>query len=256
MQMIIIAGQAGTGKSTLASFVANEAFSRGLTPVLLSFATPLKEEAERLGYDKATNLKKYREYCQELGSARREEDSDYWVLRFDEAVRAIKKDEEKSLNNNEKFWERVIICDDCRYLNELAYGSMFNASTVFISADGRGDLDLTSKWRMHTSEELARSIDLGNSGEILRTFTNIIYNDSDDGIQGLEATAKEMTPMWCGLTVDCYTDSKKCDCPMCSTGPGMPKLSDVITNLMDLLFLDELNEDDEEDYDYEPDEET
>lgn len=243
--MILIAGQAGVGKSTLAGFIAEEAFKKGLTPVLLSFASPLKEEAKRMGYGKEVNPKKYREYCQEIGAARREEDPDYWVKQFDTYIKEIEDTENKAVKEDAKFWERVVIVDDARYLNELAYGKVYNAATVFISAKDREDLDLDDEFRNHESEELARCVDSGQGGHIVRTFTNIIFNE--DGIEGLRDVAKELTPAWCGLTAETYCDEKDiCTCGKCEGSLDVPKLEDIIENLIDLLFLSDPEKEKEE----------
>ena len=245
--MILIAGQAGVGKSTLAAFVAQQAFKQGLTPVLLAFASPIKEDAVRKGYGKEVNPEKYRKYCQDIGAARRLDDPDYWVLRFDTYVQQIREEERKDLKNDKKFWERVIIVDDARYLNELAYGSLYNAATVFISSRDRKDLDLDAMWRDHESEELSRSIDSGTAGNVLKTFTNIVFND--DGIDGFKDVAKELTPVWCGLTADTYcSKTSTCTCTACNDKrkKDFPKLKTIIDNLIDLLFLSDPEADIEE----------
>lgn len=251
MQMILIAGQAGVGKSTLAKFIAEEAFKKGLTPVLLSFASPLKDDAKKKGYGKEVNPKKYREYCQEIGAAMRKGNPDYWVLKFNDYVKAVQKEERNAVKQDLKYWERVIIVDDARYINELAYGTLFDASSIFISSKDRNDLDLTAEWRNHESEQLAKAIDNGAAGNVLKKFTNIVFND--EGIEGLRDVAKELTPVWCGLTADNYcSDTNVCTCNKCKgiTNKDIPNLQDILNNLCDLLFLSDPDkdiEDDEED---------
>ena len=250
--MILIAGQAGVGKSTLANFIAEEAFKKGLTPVLLSFASPLKEEAARKGYGKEVNPKKYRKYCQEIGAARRAEDPDYWVRRFDDKVKKIQAEEQLAVQSSGKFWERVIIIDDARYPNELAYGQLYDAASIFISAKGRDDLDLDAPFRQHESELLAQRIDNGVASSLLRGFDNIIFND-EEGIEGLKASAVEMVPEWCGLTADNYCDSKDtCTCKSCT---GKPSLEDIdldalLDDLKDLLNFPDPEEDEEDQDEY------
>jgi len=254
MQMILIAGQAGVGKSTMAKMIAAEAFKKGLTPVLLSFASPLKEEAARKGYGKEVNPQKYRSYCQEIGAARRADDPDYWIYKFDESVKKIQKDEQKAVNDSSKFWERVIIIDDARYPNELAYGKLHEATSIFISARDRDDLDLAAEWRNHESEDLAKRIDNGVAGTILKEFTNIVF--SCDGLNAYKETVEEMVPIWCGLTADQYCEDNTCTCDNCmNKALDVPNLQDILENLTDMLFLSDPDipdpddeEEDEDDY--------
>ena len=112
MQMILIAGQAGVGKSTLAKLIAEEVFKLGQKPIFLSFAGPLKEEASRRGYSKEDNPGKYREYCQEIGAARRVDDPDYWIMKFDTILKQVVADEKTDIEASAKYWERVVIVDE------------------------------------------------------------------------------------------------------------------------------------------------
>ena len=117
MHMILIAGQAGVGKTTLAKLIAKEIFEAGQQPMLLSFAGPLKDEASRKGYSKEINPEKYREFCQNIGATRRAEDPDFWIKKFDKKIQQVKTDEEEDIKNNEKYWERVVIIDDWHMVN-------------------------------------------------------------------------------------------------------------------------------------------
>ncbi len=51
MQVMIISGQARSGKSYLASLIAEEVFKNGYIPVIDNFASPIKEEAASVGLE-------------------------------------------------------------------------------------------------------------------------------------------------------------------------------------------------------------
>jgi len=229
--MILISGQAGVGKSMLAKLIAEEVFRLGLKPVFLSFASPLKEDAVRKGYSKEDNPVKYREYCQEIGAARREEDPDYWVVKFDESLQDIVKEEKKDIEANAKYWERVVIVDDCRYVNELAYGVLYNATTLFMAYGERTIEDF--EWRKHPSEEMSRSLENGED-ILLHQFSDVVYNDSSES--DLIKIVKANVPIWCGTEIE--TDEEEID--------ALPLLQDVMDNLMDMLFLSDPEEEEEE----------
>ena len=102
MNMIILAGRARVGKTTFAQLVAEQVFRIGQVPVLMSFASPIKEEAIRKGYSKEHTPDKYRQFCQELGAGKRESDKDYWIRELDKSVREVQEDEQVDINNNKK----------------------------------------------------------------------------------------------------------------------------------------------------------
>ena len=230
MQMIIIAGQAGVGKSTLAKLIAEEVFRIGQVPVLLSFAGPLKEEAKRRGYSKEDNPEKYREYCQEIGNARREEEPDYWVEKFDKELQKVLARENKDIKEGAKYWERVIIVDDCRYVNELAYGVLYNATTLFMSYGDREFED--HEWRSHPSEYMCQSLE-GGKDTLLHQFSDVVFNDGTK--KDLKKLVKANFPVWCGaeIEIDGYE-------------PSIPMLKEMVEDLLASMDLDIEELDDEE----------
>ena len=119
MHIIMIAGKAGVGKTTLAKIIAAEAFEKGLIPVMQSFAKPIKDEAYSKGYTKEEFPEKYREYCQKMGAQMRKMDPDYWVNLMANVFEKEIAKEKEALKEGKKFWERCLIIDDCRYMNEL-----------------------------------------------------------------------------------------------------------------------------------------
>tara|TARA_R110000824_G_scaffold95455_4_gene229558 strand:- start:6 stop:722 length:717 start_codon:yes stop_codon:yes gene_type:complete len=230
MQLIVIAGQAGVGKTTLAHYIAQHSFEIGLVPKILSFAGPLKEEAVEKGYDKETHPKEYREYCQTIGLLKREEDPDYWVHKFEDQLEEIAIQETKDLRVGKSFWERCVIVDDCRFLNELNTSRKWNARLIFMAYGSREMKDPDGEWRTHPSEDLANRV-VEEDEEYRDMFTHIIINNGTE--EALEEKAAFMTPIWCGVNVEPLEDKN-------------PTLNKYIEELIDLLILGELDDEPEE----------
>lgn len=252
MQIILICGKGRVGKTTVARLLAKKVFESGQIPQMISFAAPLKEDAELKGYKKEDNPKKYREYCQQIGEGQREIDPDFWIKLFNERVEISRNDEEKAISCKEKYWERVIICDDCRYLNELAYGRLNEATLLFVTSDNRELIEEDAEWRMHKSEEMATSLNTGKDA-LLKIFTDVIPNEGSE--KDLEKLINANYKIWSGLEVECLD---KCSCHSCTLYDAeevLPLLQEVMESLADILFLDDLileeEEEDEEDDDTE-----
>lgn len=229
MQLIIIAGQAGVGKTTLANLVAEEVFELGFIPKLMSFAGALKEMAEKKGIAKADNPSEYRKFCQEYGAIKRKQDESYWVKKFQKDVNKLLIEEQKDLKNEKKFWERCIIVDDCRYMNELEFGLKNNATIIFLSFGLRENPNQDAEWTTHHSEDLANAIEAGEE-KFSDAFTCFLKNQGT--IQDLKEKIAGFVPIWCGLHPD---DDER-----------MTKLSKCVNDLIDLLLLDHLDEEEDD----------
>ena len=245
MQLIVLAGQARVGKTTLANIIAKSAFDLGLRPKLLSFAGPLKQLAVDKGYDKDKEPQKYREFCQEYGAMKREEDPDYWIKAFESELLNIQRKERAAIKNKEKYWERCIIVDDCRYLNEVGLAMKFKASLIFMSFGDRDMPEENEEWRNHHSEEMAKLIDSGDQ-DYKDIFTHLVINDKD--IKHLEEKVQGMIPRWCGVEHPCSSD---CQCAACRAKKGerIPEVEKAIEMMMDLLFLGNFDDDEDEEED-------
>jgi hypothetical protein len=239
----MIAGRAGVGKTTLAKMIAEEAFELGLLPQLVSFAGPVKAMAEQKGYFKREHPKKYRKFCQEYGGRYRETDPDHWVKKFEKKLLSTIKKEAADLRESKKYWERCVIVDDCRYLNEVGLGMKYNANLLFLSYGNRDVPDGGGGWRNHHSEELADKMEASNS-EYTDMFTHVITNE--EGIDDLYLKANAMTPLWCGLEADA---DKNCPCESCrAKREGRPANKDqCVSDLIDLLLFNKIQEDEDED---------
>jgi len=228
--MIIIAGQAGVGKTTLAHLIAKKSFELGLTPVILSFASSLKKMAVEQGFAKDRHPEKYREFCQNMGASKRSEDEDYWVKLFQEEVERIYEQEQTDLKEDKKFWERCIIVDDCRYANEIKAGLDRGATMIFMSYGDRESFYPDNDWKSHESEEMANLIE-SDPEKFKEVFDYIIENDGT--VEQLDDVVESMTPYW----VNIKTKNEE----------HFKKLSECVANLIDLLLLSNLEEDEEDD---------
>lgn len=215
----------------MAHMIAKQAFDLGFIPVMSSFAGALKEAAEKAGCAKKDNPEGYRKFCQELGASKRLEDPDYWVNLFDVSIKRIDKEEKKALDNNEQFWERCVIVDDCRYPNEVRYALDKKATTLFLMYGDRDNPNQHKSWVKHESEELANTI-CKDPSLFKEAFQYFIKNDA--GSKDLEDKVEIGASFWCGVQAD----------PNSST--GMKELSKCISELIDLLLLNALEKDDDE----------
>ena len=240
MQLIVLAGQARVGKTTLAKIIAEGAFNLGMKPELLSFAGPLKKLAEEKGYAKDTEPKKYRDFCQSYGAMKREIDPDYWVNEFEKELQEHVKTEQRAIKDNEKYWERCIIVDDCRYLNEVGLAMKHNATLIFVSFGDREMPDSEAELRDHHSEKMARLIDSGDK-DYIDVFPYVITNDGNE--KDLKEQAQDMIPVWCGVE------------PAPKQGKRLPDVEEAVELLIDILFLNNIDEEEEEEDEHD-DEET
>ncbi len=231
MQLILIGGQAGVGKTTMAHLIAKQAFDLGFIPVVHSFAASLKKAAEESGCSKKENPEGYRKFCQELGAKKRAEDPDHWVKLFDAWLLELQTKEEEDLNNKEKYWERCVIVDDCRYANEVKYGMEKKATSLFLMYGERKNPNKAKGWISHESEELGNTVSK-NPTLFKEAFQYFIYNDGD--LEDLTDKVEVGSPFWCGVQADPNSTLK------------MREISRCLTELIDLLLLNTLEEKEED----------
>ena len=157
MRLIQLSGIGRVGKTTAAHMICNAAFKLGYRPVIVPFAQAIKMAAAEEGITKEANSQKYRDFCQKIGAEKRQMDSEYWVNKTDEIIQdyMIKEIDNKKLHSN---WEYVIVQDDVRYMNELAYGRNLAAIQLFIHARDRVVQECSAEWRKHESETLANQV--------------------------------------------------------------------------------------------------
>ena len=231
--MIIIAGQAGAGKTTLANIIAKKSFELGFIPKIMSFAGALKDLAMSKGFDKENHPEEYRIFCQDYGKEKRDANPNHWVQKFEIEVHKLLMEEQKDLKESKKYWERCIIVDDCRYTNEIQVGLKRDATLLFISYGDRESVYKDRDWTGHESEELANAVNK-NPAEFNDVFNYFIENNGTE--EDLKKKVMPYISEWCGLTTERSKDNFK-------------KLSECVSELIDLLLLSHLEEEEEEDDD-------
>jgi len=159
MKIIQISGKGRVGKTTLANEIQKLAFDLGYIPVIIPFANAIKTAASLNGLSKENNPEEYRKFCQQIGAEKRKEDPDYWVVRSFESIQNLMLKEVDNKKENKKHWEYVIIQDDVRYMNEIAFGRELAAIQIFIDSGMRKLLEHDAEWRNHESEEMANAVE-------------------------------------------------------------------------------------------------
>ena len=216
MQVIVLGGIARVGKTEVADILELEALELGKNPLRISFSTPLKQAcAEKHGYQDPRKFKEdmpdiYRKECQELGASARANDEDHWVNLWLKLVSAEQKKELQQPVIDSDWKETVIICDDCRYPNELAAVKQFGAITMFILKGKREVAESDAPWRAHESEWMAQKIEAGHP-DYEDMFDWTLVNDK--GIDELEEKLELRSPHLLGDSPARFTDV--CTCAEC-----------------------------------------
>ena len=223
MRVIQISGMARSGKTTLAHIIARKAVDFGLIPVIVPFAGPIKEMAESHGIFKDKDPEKYRLFCQELGASKRKEDENYWVDLVRKNIMGYLDKEQANKDLEKTTWEYLIIQDDVRYTNELAFGREMDAFQIFIKAKNRLT-NVDSDWRSHESEKLANDVEQ-YPDKYNDTFAFTLVNEGD------EEDLQEFTDIFFELFV---SRVYKCECIGCKEILSTGKMSRV--GVADHLF--------------------
>ena len=234
MQVIIISGQAKSGKSYLAQLIAEAVFKLGYIPILDNFASPIKEEASKVGLDKEKDHLPFRKFCQQYGRMKRIEDPDFFVKEAARRLVQVSKEEAEDISKNRKHWERVVIFDDCRYPNECKFGKSIDAVLAFVT---RGDAlpEPAAEWRDHESEHMSRIIDSsGFESHFDEVFDVFILNDGSK--KQLNELVKGRVDSWLSVNQPNFWGEghEECDCPLCIARKenSLPDPSDVMNYII------------------------
>ena len=248
MQVIIISGQAKSGKSYIASLIAEKVFKYGYIPVLDNFAAPIREAAAEAGLDKEKDHDSFRLFCQDFGKMKRSEDPEYFVKKAAERLAKISKEEVADIHEGRKHWERVVIFDDCRYPNECKFAKATDAMLMFVT---RGDNlpDPDAEWRQHESEHMSRIIDSSSfESHFDEVFDVFILNTKRK--KDIQKTINERLESWLdpdSPSLDC--DLESCNCPLCvaKRDGTIPDPADVLEYILKKLTGQDLTPDQLED---------
>lgn len=200
MRIIQISGKGRVGKTTLAHLIARYSFNKGYIPVILPFAQAIKTAAEQNGITKEADSSKYREFCQTLGATKRAENPDYWVVKTLETIQEYMVKEIDNKKEGKTNFEYVIIQDDVRYMNELAFGRDLVATQIFVEAGHRTLEETNAGWRNHESEELANKIESSlqkPNNEYEDLFDFVLTNCGS--LQDLDNAVKDSLELWLNL---------------------------------------------------------
>lgn len=157
-RIIGIGGLKRSGKDTFARILAEVARERGLAPVILAFADPLRQAAAAAyGVDMASftdDASKdsvcdawgitYRQMLINLGAAMRSTDPDHWVKAWQRAVRRLSK----TRPYGEPDLPKLVLVPDLRRVNEVQAIHAAGGLTVLMRRPG-------VEWNGHETEVLA-----------------------------------------------------------------------------------------------------
>lgn len=196
MKIIQISGKGRVGKTTLANQIQKLAFELGYIPVIVPFANAIKTAAAVQGLTKENNPEEYRKFCQRIGAEKRQEDPDYWVVRSFESIQDLMLKEVDNKKENKKHWEYVVIQDDVRYMNEIAFGRELAAIQIFIDSGMRKLAEHDFEWRNHESEKLANEVEesfFKPNSNYEELFDVIIFNGGtlEDFIEEINESIEE-----------------------------------------------------------------
>jgi dephospho-CoA kinase len=202
MRIIQISGKGRVGKTTLAHLIAKHAFDLGYIPVMLPFADGIKKMAAAQGITKEGDSSAYRDFCQNIGANKRAEDPDYWVTKAYETIQEYMIKEIDNKVAKKANYEYVIIQDDVRYMNELAFGRELVATQIFLSQGIRKLDEHNAEWRNHESEAMSNQIEKDmlipvKQADAEEAFDIIINNDGD--LEDLEHIVKQALEYWLDL---------------------------------------------------------
>jgi hypothetical protein len=233
MIIILIGGKARVGKTTLANCIAEYCLENRLTPKMVPFAYGIKKAAELKGLSKDKDSIGYRDFCQTLGETMRIKDPDYWVNEWKLRVEEIRKEEIEQLKQNPELWkERVVIVDDCRYMNEIAIGREYNATSIFVKQGKRKLIEEDAEWRNHESEELSNKIESKD-----KNYTDLFYFyiTNDSTVDVFKKHCIKNITTWLGFLAD--GSKPECNCELCKANRENrePDPERIIEDLIDIL---------------------
>ncbi len=240
MKIIAFSGRAGVGKTTIVRELMRLFYDSGYSPVYIPFAKELKEEAVQLGYNKEESPLEYRKHCQELGASKRAINPDYWIERWEEHVNQALSEENKSGSS----FEKVVLVDDCRYLNEAERIKARGGKVIFVSGGSRTLFDENGKWRTHESEALANLTDrtLQHKTDLVSPFCDYYWNTGT-----LEELEEDLE-----LNYEDWLDDEPCNCELCVARRQnrKPDTDKIMEEIKEILLSEDIDIDEIMDNDF------
>ena len=198
MRIIQISGKGRVGKTTLAKLIAKHCIDLGYIPAMVPFAQAIKDAALAEGFTKEANSEQYRKFCQDMGADKRKADEDYWVTKTYNTIQEYMVKEINNKVENKTNFEYVLIQDDVRFMNEIAFGRELSATQIFLHSAGRILPEHFATWRSHESEVLGNSIELSVNNYKQSEFDSlfdVVINNNGTEVQ-LEKMVKTCLTEW------------------------------------------------------------
>lgn len=231
MFVIGIGGMAGSGKTTAADYIEIESINLDCTPIRLSFADPVREQAAaQAGFDdwrifKKQNHEEYRDLCQSIADEGR---PGKWVNIMEEKLRKIQEEELEDGDPN--FKERLVIIDDVRYENEIDLLKCWEALRLFIFIGKRSSKLPGGKWRAHESEWMNQHVEAYRP-EYADYYDWYLFNDRDHIT--FETKLDDRLEQFCGTAPSRF--GKSCDCPSCKIFKADIQVDEMIEGFEDAI---------------------
>ena len=143
--------------------------------------------------------------------------------------------EQKALTEDPDTWhEKVIIVDDCRYMNEVATARDLKALTVFVSAGDRELPEAKAEWRNHESEAMANALE-SNDKKYTEVFDYVVRNAFSERQYKNKVTEK--FEEWFHILSEGLVGNL-CSCEMCiaSREDRDPDAERVVQHILDIIL--------------------
>lgn len=199
MRLIAFAGQARCGKTTFARAFAAAGFDMGFSPVIRSFAGPLKQAAAEQGFTKEERPEEYREFCQIVGAVKRAQNPNHWLELFEAELMQLAASDAlaltQAMSNGGEYHETLVLIDDLRYENEHELVARWGGQNVLILREDLPEAD--AAWRDHESEEFCNYWTTADQDSQNEMFNVIFVNDvsSEAEIERASKTLLSLTVM-------------------------------------------------------------
>jgi hypothetical protein len=171
-RVLFISGQQGSGKTTVASYVAQRAHAMHYSPHQMKFADPLYDMHDSImdilrsyGHMPAPSVN--RDLLQQIGTdwGRNTQGLDFWVNILKSRIDLMLTDV-----------KNIVIIDDVRFPNELDLAKNYDSCTVRLNASEDSRKNRAKKWG-NTAHSSENSLDLSTNFDAIFDTTNAQLED-------------------------------------------------------------------------------